>query len=570
MSGFVWALLAPGILLLLAQAVLCAVALARVPRLSIDPRYRRFLEQHDIAEFNALNALPGGVVSGHPDRHVAQVVLGGGPDAVRAYLKREHIIPWKERLASAWLGFGFTSKSCREFWVLQMLRDVGIDCPEPIAAGEDGRGRAFVLVREVPGGVDLHEYLREHLSDGSRERGHFFRRLAEAIARVHDAGFRHPDLYAEHLLVEPDTGRIRLLDWQRSRRRRFVSWGARWQDLAALHATLVEDLASPRERLAFLRAYLHASLQTAVPQPFRIWAIRAIDGHARRLLGRRRIRDMRRSHGEPAEPKLFWLDGEALCVTGEFQKEMQGQAAEWLREVLPAPRAGGGVTRSVVPLPGLRQARLVCRRTTHPLRWLWASLRRHRLKSPETEQAGAFFRLRDLGLGTPRLLAVGQRHPRPWRTESFLLTEEPADTCALSGWLAGQAGRALTPGERHRLLREAGALLRRLHDAGFPAGRHLAVRVGTAPCSQAVVLGSLEGLRRHKILRTASAVRDVLALDGLAASALVSRSDRLRFLLAYLGSPSVTPTARQFAQAVRQKSRHVSGPHSRPADRRAA
>src|SRR5438034_11100306 len=53
---------------------------------------------------------PGEIISGHPDRHVMRSHLGADP----VILKREHRVPWRDRLASWRAGFGFASVSCRE------------------------------------------------------------------------------------------------------------------------------------------------------------------------------------------------------------------------------------------------------------------------------------------------------------------------------------------------------------------------------------------------------------------------------------------------------------------------
>ena len=83
--------------------------------LEINPRYRDFLERQRLVEIESFLALPAVIVSGHPDRQVGQVELGHGCETVRAYLKREHRIPWKSRLTNAWAGFGFVSNSRRSW-----------------------------------------------------------------------------------------------------------------------------------------------------------------------------------------------------------------------------------------------------------------------------------------------------------------------------------------------------------------------------------------------------------------------------------------------------------------------
>ena len=114
-------------------------------------------------------ALPAVIVSGHPDRNVSRMVLGTEPEEAVAFLKREHCVRWRVRLASFLAGFGFVSRSLREARTLQALRREGIGCAEWLAAGEDGSGRAFLLVREVAGAVELRTYLRD-ASDGGRRR----------------------------------------------------------------------------------------------------------------------------------------------------------------------------------------------------------------------------------------------------------------------------------------------------------------------------------------------------------------------------------------------------------------
>jgi hypothetical protein len=114
------------------------------------------------------------------------------------------------------------------------------------------------------------------------------------------------------------------------------------------------------------------------------------------------------------------LDGEALCVTQEFWEVLGGEIPAWL----PLPDAGRGTSRGTVTLPGGRRGLLVRRWCDRPLAWLWSALRRRPLLSPELRDAGRYFRLQKHGQAAPRVLAFGQRRPRPWRTASFLLTED--------------------------------------------------------------------------------------------------------------------------------------------------
>jgi tRNA A-37 threonylcarbamoyl transferase component Bud32 len=322
----------------------------------------------------------------------------------------------------------------REARTLAALRAAGVACPEWMAAGEDDRGRAFLLLAALPGTVDLRQYLRDRAGSAPRERYRFARRLGAALAGIHEAGFDHPDLYAKHVLVAPATEQCYFLDWQRSRRRRRLGWRRRARDLAALDATLAEEFATGRERLACLRGYLETSalserrgLSPPSGPPGQVrrlaTACREFAGvlrdHAARLLRYRHVRKERASPPPAAAQGILWLDGEALCVTQDFWHELGGAVPAWL----PLPGAGRGASRSAVALPGGGRGVLVRRWCDRPLAWLWCALRRRPLLSPELRDAGTFFRRQKHGLAAPRVLAFGQRRPRPWRTESFLLTE---------------------------------------------------------------------------------------------------------------------------------------------------
>jgi tRNA A-37 threonylcarbamoyl transferase component Bud32 len=380
----------------------------------INPRYCDQLAALDLHTPEQFLALPAIIVSGHPDRHVGRVTLGDGSAAILAFLKREHRIRWRDRLASAWAGFGLVTKSQREARTLGALAKAGIDCPEWIACGEDGKGRAFLLTRAVIDATELRRFLRDLPSSA---RPHFARRLGVALARVHSAGFDHPDLYSKHILVSADGKRIYLLDWQRSRRGG-VRERQRCRDLAALDATLADDLVSTEDRLECLRAYLRdANASTSVAS-----FVRAIRRQSQRLLRKRHFRECRLPPLSVSQ-ELIWMNGEALCATPDFADSLEGVIPGWLR-LECSSTSNQAITQVRIVLPDGRRGLLVRRREDRPLRWLWMQFRRKAHTSPEVRQAGVIFRRQRVGLPAPRLLAFGELHPLPWRTESFLLTED--------------------------------------------------------------------------------------------------------------------------------------------------
>src|SRR5207302_2205599 len=148
-----------------------------------------------------LLGLPGEVVGGQPDGHVVRVAVGWGGRRVVAFLKREHRVPLRDRLTNLRDGYGWVSKSEREGRLLRDLRRAALPVPRWLAHGEDGHGRAFLLVRAVPGAVDLRAFLARVGDWRPTLRRELAHRLGVLLARVHAAGFDCPDLSSKHVLV---------------------------------------------------------------------------------------------------------------------------------------------------------------------------------------------------------------------------------------------------------------------------------------------------------------------------------------------------------------------------------
>jgi heptose I phosphotransferase len=497
--------------LLCALALLLARAFRRRGFVEVRPRYRGVLRRLGLTRAEHFLDFPGTIISGHPNREVQCLTLTGGGERLTLYLKREHRVGFRVRLINALAGFGFASRSLREACVLDALRREGVGCPEWVAVGEDGRGRAFLLLREVEDAVDVRTFLREHADNRRRRR--LARRLGVLLARLHRAGFDHPDLYAKHVLVRLRDDVPILLDWQRSRRRATVGWRRRVRTLAALNATLADDVAPTRDRLACLRAYLEQMTGRRIGVRR---ACRSVQRETARLLRRRHVRE-KRQVPLPAEAQdWIHLDGEALSITSALRRLAGEVSFDWLaldRQPLPA---GLALSRRWVTLGDGRLTLLVRRRCRRPFAALWAWLTRRRLVSPEQREAALLFRLQRHGVPAPRVLAAGQRCGPPWRFDSFLLTEAVTDTVPLHVWLGHQAQRRRTRAalrQRRQVLRDAGALLARLHGASVyfspaTAGCPLAVRLSADGAPQ-VVLSGAEHVQPQRRARHRLARRDV-------------------------------------------------------------
>lgn len=523
----------------------------------VHPQHRELLKQHGLNDPEDYFDLPAIIVSGHPNRHVACVKLGSGQSRIAAYLKREHRLPWRDRLTNAWAGFGWCSKSYREALLLRAMRQEGVSCPEFLAVGEDGRGRAFLLIRELAECVDLRVFLRAGHLVHPETRRRFARELGEALARLHDAGFDHPDLYSKHVFVNPRGSRVSLLDCQRSQRHPTLSWWRRWHDLAALDATLSDDLVPPRERLWCLRGYLRAALASPAPKPFFRQTLATIRRQASRLLRHRHIRELRQPPLKPDAQNLIWVRGESVCVTRDFHEALQGQIPERLLLGRQRPFSDGSwgargskVTCCRHSFRGVGAALLIQRRTGSPFLWLWAKLRRWRWVSPELEQAGVIFRLERYGVRCARLLAFGQSQFRPWQQESFLLIQDSGLRLPLRQWMEEHAEVCWTAQrkQRWRLLRELGTLLRGMHQAHcyLPADSDDSpVIENTGEEGLILLLASVERICKRRRPNPTLAKMNLTNLMRTLSLANLSRTDRLRILMSYVGTERLSTSTKR-------------------------
>ena len=248
--------------------------------LIIDPR----LAACGLRDFDSLFHHPQAQkVRSHPLRDVTLLNLGGW----RVYVKRQHRIPGKDYLASWWAGFGFVDRSQREWRALLALRRHGIPCPEPLAVGA-AKGRAFVAVRELEDAVDLPAFLAQHGQDTAACL-HLAESLGQVLARLHATGLTHPDIFAKHVFVHLRTLAVSLIDWQRTSRRRRLLPSQRWRDLAALDASLGEQVVSMGMRTRLLAAYLRTAGATHAWKD----AVAGIRRYSVYLQGKRKVQAMR-------------------------------------------------------------------------------------------------------------------------------------------------------------------------------------------------------------------------------------------------------------------------------------
>ena len=453
----------------------------------IMPGYeRQFHGWNSAASFLAWTGI---LVNRHRHRQVERVEL---EPSARFYVKKEFAVTWRDRLRNAWDGFGWCATAVREAAMLQALRKAGIGCPEAVALGEDHR-RAFVVTRAEPGMTDLRVILAT-LPVEARHR--VAEALGRELARMHDAGFEHPDLFAKHILV--DVGgevRICILDGQRGRRRRRLPWRARCRDLAILDATLHASLAGDQCRLRCLRAYRGAA--SGSPPPLRRLAER-IRRLALRLRENRNIREIGQLPVGPGDQEFVQLNDGRLLVVRAYFERMDGQ--------IPNLCTANSPDTKLQTWPAGDAA--------------W--------EIPEL--AHTLFRLHRFGVAAPRLRAVG-------RTDDciFVNAEQPSTTPLV------EALAKASSSTRARLLESAGAIVRRIHEAGYrlPAGDSWVHRFGVT------IDGAVVVTRVEPIERTMTSWQELGPQEIGHDRAYWSDGEERWFLRGYLGADVAAPGARE-------------------------
>jgi hypothetical protein len=234
-------------------------------RIVVAAGYEELLKRLHVGDVAAALGHRGGRLLIENRTSFIRVLQDPAAVACEIYLKCYFYPALGTRVRYAWRA----SRAQREFASLEMMRQIGVPCAEPIAWGSlrgfGGVLRAcFVATRGVPRAINLETFLKSAADGRSPAADPRMRRaglasLAGLVARLHRAGYVDHDLHWRNVLVTLDGGepRFHFIDspkgeMPKSSRRR--------------HAGVVHDLAcldkhSPgvftrAERHRFLRAYI--------------------------------------------------------------------------------------------------------------------------------------------------------------------------------------------------------------------------------------------------------------------------------------------------------------------------
>jgi tRNA A-37 threonylcarbamoyl transferase component Bud32 len=477
----------------------------------------------------------------------------------------------------------FRDTPCRAEWEGGLFaRRAGIAAVRPLAytldVRRDGRHCALLVSEAVEPAQPLNEFWLQLCGDDDCARrrhdtAQLIERLAEMIARAHQAGFEHLDMHAANILVQPlgpRKYRTVFVDLQSARRGTPLSDHAVVRNLAQLNQWFRRH-SSVGDRLRFLRAYLRwrnefeAVFEHGRPLGLDFSGLAtaltiAAERHATRLWARR---DRHSARDGRYFMRLKLADGwRGLAVAACKHAADESRASQMVFD-----RAWWG-RQLATPLDWFTQPGALCKDShsavvrrallAHPQGSIPVILKRPRARNwwrrlvqswPPSRtgrgwQMGHGLLNRDIA--TARPLALVERRLGPLVLDSVLVTEAIPGAIDLETFLRQQQS-VLSAREwavlKQRLAHRLAQQLRRLHERGFTHRDCKASNILVVQQPELKLLWiDMDGVRFRGRRAAASSLRPLVRLNvSLQDVAGLTRTDRVRFLKAYFARYGQSP-----------------------------
>lgn len=240
----------------------------RINDLQVVSRYAALLPRNNLDSLDALFAVRGESLA-KPGlatwRERIRLTLDDRGQTSTLYLKRFRRPPAAARREVRSSGSGASSIAGVEWEWMHRLAADGIPCVRPVAFGEELEGsheqRSAILTEAAPG-CSLELWMADRTDVGSPTARFPIHSTAALVARLHDRGYIHRDLYLSHIFFDPQAPperSVHLIDLQRVIRPQWMR--RRWivKDLASLNFSTPVGVISASDRLRWLKLYLGLS-----------------------------------------------------------------------------------------------------------------------------------------------------------------------------------------------------------------------------------------------------------------------------------------------------------------------
>lgn len=477
-----------------------------------------------------------------PHRSVFRVALDRGAVFIKHYPTRD----WRARLRRL-----FQPTKARREW-RRTLDATALHLPavEPLALGEAADHQSYLITNEWGGATSLDRYLLTKAdtwrdSSNAPARRRMIQCLAKFVARLHEAGLHHRDLYAGNLMIRERapgmTWDLALIDLYA------VTFGAPL-DLPAtiqslsLFGNWLWPRTTPADRLRFWRSYVAArpDLPRHFPRGDSTTVHRIETAVWRRHLYILRQRSRR-----------------CIEANREFHQRRLGDLSLYAHNDCPRGLEDLLLADADAPLTAL-QGRLkasassqVFRLTLNSQSFVYKRFAVTKLRDPVAHLlAGSPGRrswisawlLLEAGVPTPKPIAMLERRRAGLCFESYLVTEDIQDSQTLADhvlYLRHVPSQVRVSALRH-LIAQIAIMIRRLHRYGIShrdlkASNWLVTGGATSTGPERVYLIDLVGVQRHRQVSRHIRVSNLARLaTSMLCQPYVSNSDRLRFLKHYL------------------------------------
>jgi serine/threonine protein kinase len=437
-------------------------------------------------------------------------------------------------------------KARLEFENATRLRSLGICAAVPLAWGvSDGLwpGASYLITRDLAPAIPLTDFLESRFVTFTPDvqchiRRQLSRGLGRFLARLHDNGIAHPDPHAGNLLVELPNSlmpHFSLLDVHAVRFGPPLSWAESRENLV-LYNRWFQLRASAADRFRFWREYRCSRQSLTVAEDAAAELERATAASNRRFWMARTER-FKGTHRSIRKVRAGGVRGLAVRdLPDDFLRELLADPdAAFAKARLLKQCVSSTVAELELQTPAGPRAIILKRVNARTALDLWKNV----FRSSAVRRSWLFgLGLRERWLPTPRPLAMFHRYRAGiLPAEGYLLTEKVPNGIGLS-----EAVRACRDLHILRVWAERLArVVRTMHDRGvshrdLKAPNVMLQDAATDPANATPVLIDLVGVKA-----SADAVpfaRRTKELARLNASFLtmpnVTRTERLRFLLAYL------------------------------------